>query len=201
MGISGGKDSLSLLKILSKLHPHVEAIHIPFSSTEPGTYHEFCQSLAPYHVPDIEISKLIKTTLKKPCFNCTKARRKVILEYAESRNIRKIVFAHHRDDVIETFIMNMLYQDELSTMNPRQPLFGGRFEIIRPLYMVPEYLIRKYADENSLPIAKNTCGYGDQTKRSYVRKLLHDIQLENTGRDIREHVFNSLLNPNFDFMP
>jgi tRNA 2-thiocytidine biosynthesis protein TtcA len=153
------------------------------------------------YTPDFEIEPLLSGCSKRPCYNCSRFRRKAILEFAESRNITKIVFAHHRDDVIETFFMNMLYQDEISTMVPKQKLFDGKFEIIRPLYLVPEYLIQKYADELKLPVAKNPCSFSNDTKRTEVRKLLKTIQNTNSKRDMREHIFKSILNVNTEFMP
>ncbi len=192
---------MALLSLLNQIHSHVQSIHIPFRKDESTQFHDYCNGLAKFHVAETDIESQLHDYKKKPCYYCSRLRRKYILEYAQENGISKIVFAHHRDDVVETFLMNMLYQDEISTMMPKQVLFGGKFEIIRPFFMVPEYLIQKYAVEQNLPVAKNPCAFTNDTKRESVRELLKHMQKQNQSRDIREHIFKSILHINPEFMP
>lgn len=203
VAVSGGKDSLALLQLLSKMNIRISAVHVELTHDSDLSFIPFCQDLCETTVIKTNIyekSHMIDCK-KNPCFICSRERRKVILEYANAQNIKTIVFGHHKQDVVVTFLLNMLYSREISTMNPKQELFKGDFHIIRPFYLTDESLIAKYAIYENLPIVKAYCQEDLTSKRSYIKSILLDIKHNSDGIDVYDNIFSSLKHINSDFLP
>ncbi len=201
VGISGGKDSLTLLTLLSKKYKNLLAVHVQLSPENDVSFKKYCENLTEFYIIKSNILSDIQDQKKNPCFLCSRKRRKLILEFAEQENIRKIAFGHHRDDVIETLLMNIIYSREISTMLPLQELFSGRFEIIRPLYLIEEALIQKYALEQKFPNIKQACEFESVTKRKYMRKVINSLQNDHPNINIKNNIFHSLKFIKKDFLP
>jgi len=135
---------------------------------------------------------------KNPCFLCSRLRRKRIFEIAAERGCNKIAFAHHRDDIIETLLINMFYAREISTMMPNQEIFGGRLHIIRPLAYLREDLVKKYAKQRRFPIIENRCPTSKSSRRFYIKNLLNDLEKDN--KDIRDNIFKSMSHVKMDYL-
>jgi tRNA 2-thiocytidine biosynthesis protein TtcA len=135
---------------------------------------------------------------KNPCFLCSRLRRKRIFEIAASRGCNKIAFAHHRDDIVETLLINMFYAREISTMVPNQSIFAGELHIIRPLTYIRETLVKKYAEERRFPAIKNRCPTSKTSRRLYIKRLLDELEKEN--RDIRSNIFKSMRHVKPDYL-
>jgi len=135
---------------------------------------------------------------KNPCFLCSRLRRKRIFEIAESEDCNKIAFAHHRDDIIETLLINMFYGREISTMMPSQRIFGGKLHIIRPLAYLKEELVKKYSKERQFPVLKNDCPTSLTSKRIYIKNLLK--QLEQDNPEIRDNIYKAMSHVKTDYM-
>ncbi|HQM45028.1 MAG TPA: ATP-binding protein, partial [Smithellaceae bacterium] len=148
---------------------------------------------------DIGILSHSNFNRKNPCFLCSRLRRKRIFELANEYGCNKIAFAHHRDDVIETLLINMFYGREISTMMPNQSLFSGKLHLIRPLVYLREELIKKYSRERQFPVMKNLCPSSESSKRSYVKQLLNELERENP--DIRHNIFTALNHVKPDYLP
>jgi len=198
IGLSGGKDSLSLVEILASLNLQLHLIHVKMNIDMPIP--EINRDI-PYTVVDVSGHNREFMKKKNPCFSCTRLRRRKILEFADERGIKKIAFAHHKNDVIETLLLNMFYGREISTMKPRQVLFNGLFEIIRPFYLVPEKLINKLAKELKLSIVSNLCEFDNQTKRALIKKLITQIEQESKKIDLTDNIYSSMFNIKADFLP
>ncbi|MBN2781130.1 MAG: hypothetical protein JXR21_04130 [Candidatus Marinimicrobia bacterium] len=200
VGVSGGKDSLSCLRLLSLLGLKLIAVHIGFSAESRPEIEKYCSYYADYkyiRAPQINGHK----KAGNPCYACSRQRKRLLLEQAEACNCRRIVMAHHKDDAVETLLLNMIYSREISTMTPVQALFSGDYHIIRPMYLIPEPMIVTYAREQRLPVTPRSCEFEDQTKRIFIKNLLKEIGNGSPGIDVVDNIFSSILNIKGDFLP
>jgi tRNA 2-thiocytidine biosynthesis protein TtcA len=135
---------------------------------------------------------------KNPCFLCARMRRKRVYEMAEKLCCSKIAMAHHKDDIVETLLLNIFFSREISTMVPRQKTFGGKFEIIRPLAFVEERLLQQYAWKNTFPVIENPCPEKGKSKRRFIKDLL--LRLEKEDPKLKNNIFQSMKNVKKDFL-
>ncbi|MBW6515009.1 MAG: hypothetical protein K0B81_00145 [Candidatus Cloacimonetes bacterium] len=203
LGISGGKDSIALYHLLQNYQLKLEALHIRLSSRFSIDFITQNNLTDKLEVIETDIYDQIKKSDNSlnTCFVCSRERRKRILEYANDKGIKKIVFGHHRNDVVETLLLNLLFSREISTLLPKQTLFEGRFEIIRPLYLVEEQLLISLQKEKGWQISKPVCEESISSKRQYMRDLLTQIQDQHPKIDIRDNIFSSLKSVKTSFMP
>ncbi|HDQ04767.1 MAG TPA: tRNA 2-thiocytidine(32) synthetase TtcA [Deltaproteobacteria bacterium] len=210
VGVSGGADSLVLLDLLDSSMIFVPAFSFIAVNIDMG----FDNSYRGYKILEKYLRKnnyryvMEKTDIgpvshseynkKNPCFLCSRLRRKRIFEIAAEEGCNKIAFAHHRDDIIETLLINMFYGREISTMVPKQRIFGGKMHIIRPMTLLREELIKKYCKERQFPVIKNACPTSRISKRVYVKKLLDKLSRDN--KDIRENIFKAMSHVKPDYL-
>jgi tRNA 2-thiocytidine biosynthesis protein TtcA len=211
VGISGGMDSMVLLDLLNTPMVHVPPFSLAAVHIDPG------------FDPDGDGSKILARHLeaggydavleksdigplshseynrKNPCFLCSRLRRKRIFEIAAERGCNKIAFAHHRDDIIETLLINLFYGREISTMVPDQSIFGGKLHIIRPLAYIREGLVKKYAKERCFPVIENGCPTSRTSKRRRVKELLDGLQKENPR--VRDNIWKAMGHVKTDYLP
>ncbi len=207
VGISGGIDSLALLFLLKKYNDHFQqhwniyACHIDpgFSGWDTTIIEDFCKGLdIPCKIVKTNINKRLQLVEKK-CFFCARERRRKLLEYAESLNIFQVALAHHREDVVETFLLNIIYNGEISTLVPRQSVIQGRFSFIRPIYYLDKKEIRKIAQILKIPENVNKCPYYQISKRQTIRNFLNEIALEYP--DVYNSIFNGIKNIKPSYLP
>ena len=162
VSVSGGKDSFSLLWLLRDrikripIEYHITAVHVdPGFGSHSG--HQI-RSFFSHHGFDYKIIESdfgpkahSAENRENPCFLCSRLRRKAIFELAHELGCNKIAFGHHKDDLIETFFLNIFYGASVSTMLPVQKFFGGKLIVIRPLYMTDEGTIQKYGQDPVCP--------------------------------------------------
>ena len=117
---------------------------------------------------------------------------------ADETGCNKIAFAHHKDDIIETLLLNIFYAREISTMMPSQSIFGGELHIVRPLLYIREDLVKKYAREQQLPVIENSCPTSKTSRRMFIKKLLNEMEKEN--KDIKENIFKAMGNVKMDYL-
>lgn len=110
----------------------------------------------------------------------------------------KIALGHHKDDVIETLLINMFFGREISTMMPNQELFDGKFHIIRPLVYIWEKRLKAYAARNDFPTFENPCPTADKTHRTQIKNLLNDLNRKN--KLLKENIFKSLSHVKHDYL-
>jgi tRNA 2-thiocytidine biosynthesis protein TtcA len=211
VAVSGGIDSLVLLDLLSTpmVHlPHFEllAVHIDLGFDPAHTGSRALQRF----MSDNGHTCIIKKTgigpfshspanRKKPCFLCSRLRRKEIFTIADEEGCNKIAFGHHRDDIIETLLINMFFAREISTMMPNQPIFNGKLNIIRPLAYLSEHLVKRYAHERGFAPISNLCPTAPVSHRMYVKNLLRDLEKDN--RHIRDNLFKAMSHVKLDYLP
>jgi tRNA 2-thiocytidine biosynthesis protein TtcA len=210
VGVSGGSDSLVLLNLLNTSMIFLPSFSVMAVNIDLGfdqTYGDYDSlkkyletSGCDYVMEKTDIGPRVHSdwAKKNPCFLCSKMRRKQIIEIAEEHGCNKIAFAHHKDDIIETLLLNMFYAREISTMVPNQSIFKGKFHIIRPLAYIGEHLVKKYAVEEGIPVIENRCPTAGASKRTYVKNLLDELEKDN--KDIRENIFKSMSHVKLDYL-
>ncbi|MDP1992216.1 MAG: ATP-binding protein [Syntrophales bacterium] len=211
VGVSGGMDSLSLLDLLNTPMIYV----YPFSLIAVNIDCGFDPAYGGYDMLDGYLKErgydyvVEKTDIgplshsdynrKNPCFLCSRLRRKRIFEIAAAKGCNKIAFAHHKDDIIETLLINLFYGREISTMLPNQTIFGGKLHIIRPLAYIREDLVKKYAKERGFPSIENGCPTSRTSRRRYIKDLLSELEKENP--QIRENIWKAMAHVKPDYLP
>jgi len=179
VAISGGKDSMSLLKILSKIHNPslLYPVHIyPYKDEKILKYlQDFSMNVL--SVPDrvIFLKNLLYESAGRSCYICSKGRRKTIFQEGERQKIYKIVLGHTKNDVAETFLMNILYSGNTDTIRPAQEFFNGKFTVIRPFYCVEEHEINRYRGIYHIEPQNYDCAGKESNKREVVRSFLRSL--------------------------
>jgi tRNA 2-thiocytidine biosynthesis protein TtcA len=201
VGLSGGKDSLTLMWILNH-----RLSYIPVSYElcpiyiDPGFEGGFSDSLSAYaenmgynlrvEHTDFGIIAHSSQNRENPCFLCSRLRRKRLFEIADQLGCKKLAFGHHKDDIIETFFLNICYAGEISTMLPYQSFFQDKFAVIRPLAFTDEDVIRRFAKAENFPEFENPCPSAKVSKRQEIKTLLN--QLYRSNRKIRGNIFSAM---------
>ena len=210
IGVSGGADSLALLDLLDSPMIFVPRFSFIAVNIDMGfdpsykSYDElekyFQEHNYRYVMEKTDIGNLAHSDYNKknPCFLCSRLRRKRIFEIADVEGCNKIAFAHHRDDIIETLLLNLFYGREISTMMPNQKIFGGKLHIIRPLAYLKEELVKKYSKERKFFILKNNCPTSLTSKRIYIKNLLNE--LEQDYKEIRDNIYKAMSHVKPDYL-
>lgn len=204
VGVSGGKDSLSLVTFLKErlrripINYHIIAVHIDQGYDNPAetamvrSYLDSLNVESIFLKTDYAVKAHSEENLKNPCFLCSRLRRKNFFDLAKEKNCSKIALGHNRDDLIETLLMNVFYAGEISTMLPVQSFFKGTMSIIRPLAFVPESLIKRNVRERSLPVVSPGCPSAGNSKREEVKRIIDDLRRKN--KKVPGNIFRSLSN-------
>ena len=201
VGLSGGKDSITLLYALHYLqkfyrnHFELMAITIhPGSETFDTTELEkLCNELGiEYLVYKSNISDVVFKIRKEenPCSLCANMRRGMLNSLAVEHGCNKIALGHHMDDVMETFLMSVLLNGRIHTFAPVTYLSRSNVKTIRPMIYVEEKLIRGVAKEKEFPVMNKCCPADGFTKRDYMSDLIHTLKKDIPR--IREHIFGAI---------
>jgi tRNA(Ile)-lysidine synthase TilS/MesJ len=196
VGLSGGKDSLCLLELLAKRtrihHPcfRVEAVHVRMENisyeTSTDYLEQFCAQLdVPLHIVNTSFDDMTdeKTKPKPPCFLCSWNRRKQLFNLAQQLGCNKIALGHHQDDLLRTALMNLTFQGRFDTMPAKLKMRKMPLSIIRPLCLIPEANIKRYAELSGYQKQMKLCPYEHATNRTSVEKLyLHMEQMNPEAR-------------------
>ncbi len=206
VAVSGGVDSLVMALVLDKwrkkapIHYDLVFFHIDngyWKKRGEGEDPRFSigRQLAPL---PLVISETWKKKPDDSCFQCSRQRRKQLFDYADAAECNKVAFGHHKDDLIETFFLNMIYSGNISTMLPCQKLFGGKLSLIRPMAYLEKDDIRGVAEANNLKGVPNYCPFDEHTRRDYVRKILQTIYDREPGA--KKSIFASLGNVRNEYL-
>lgn len=203
IGVSGGKDSLTLalaLKGLQRFYPkhfdiHAFTVSLGFPGTDFSPVADFmAQHEIPYDIIDTDIGPIIfeQRKEKNPCALCAKMRKGSFNDAAKAAGCNKVALGHHKEDVIETFLMSLLYEGRINTFSPVTHWDRIGLYSIRPLLFVPEQDIVYFANKNQLPIVKNPCPANGFTKREEAKQQLRLWNHNHPGTTDR--IFRAILN-------
>ena len=198
VGVSGGKDSLVLLKLLAGLRQYmdfaVEAITIDMGlGMDYSGIEEMCRALdVPYSIVKTEIAPIIFDYRKEknPCSMCAKMRRGALNQALLDRGMNKLALGHHYDDAVETFVMNLLFEGRIGCFQPVTDLDRTGIIQIRPMLYIHEKTVDSFAKRMELPVVENRCPVDKQTKREEVKKL--GFNLSSTYPDLKERIFGAM---------
>jgi len=187
VGLSGGKDSLLLLELLARRaridHPafRVEAVHIRMENISYETSTDYLQQFCDeFGVPLHLITTRFEASNKKPpCFLCSWYRRKELFNLAQKLGCNKIALGHHRDDIIHTALMNLTFQGRFGTMPALLKMRKMPLSIIRPLCLIDEADIRRYAELRGYQKVVKLCPYEHDTHRTAIANLFADMERMN----------------------
>lgn len=210
VGISGGKDSLTLLYALSELRKfypkkfevYALTVHLGIEGMDFSEIGKLCDKLeVPYYIIETEINDIVFNIRKEanPCALCAKLRKGAFNNKALELGCNKIAYAHHRDDVNETFMMSLIYEGRIHTFSPMSHLDRTNLTLIRPLLFAPEADVIGFAKRYKLPVVKNLCPADGVTKRQETKELIKQINSEAPGFHTR--LFSAIANGNVDDWP
>ena len=201
VGVSGGKDSLTLLALLAALREYYpqpyDLTAITIDMGLPGMdfapVEDFCARLGvPYRRVSTQIGPIIFEYRKEknPCSMCAKMRRGALNQALLEQGFHKVALGHHYDDAVETFLMSLLFEGRLSCFQPVTYLDRSGVTQIRPMLYLTESMIRNFAAEQQLPVVHNNCPSDKHTKRQEIKDLI--VTLSATYPDLKNRVFGAM---------
>jgi len=203
--MSGGKDSYTLLDILIKLRKrapiHFDLVAVNLDQKQPGfPEHVLPEYLAttgvPFHIENQDTYSIVRRVVpegKTTCGLCSRLRRGILYRVADELGCTKIALGHHRDDIMQTLLLNMFFGGKLKTMPPKLVSDDGRHVVIRPLAFVTEKDTTRWAQQQNFPIIPcNLCGSQENLQRQQVGEMLRDWDKRFPGRV--DNMFNALQN-------
>lgn len=210
VGISGGKDSLTLLCALhglKRFYPQkfeLSAITVDLGyekfDTEP--LRELCESLdVPYKVVKTDIAHILFEERKEsnPCSLCAKMRKGALNDAVKEMGCNKVAYAHHKDDIIETMLLSLIFEGRFHSFSPKTYLDRMDLTVIRPMMFVDEADVIGFQNKYNLPVAKSRCPIDGFTKREYAKDLVKQLNHEHPGA--KNRMFTAILNGNIQGWP
>lgn len=209
VGLSGGKDSLALVELLGRraqIHVprfKVTAVHVRVKQRD---YHsdvsyleEFCaRARVPFIVRDTEIGEA-KGKAKDPCFLCSWYRRKVLFEVAQDLGCNKIALGHHKDDLVETLVLNLVFQGSVATIPPLLQMEKMPIQMIRPLCLIEEKDLIRYAELSDYQKQTKLCPLEKASSRADVKELIKHLEALNPN--VRDSIWGAMENIKDGYLP
>ncbi|MFV0364310.1 MAG: ATP-binding protein [Suipraeoptans sp.] len=203
IGISGGKDSLTMLYALHGLmrfYPKnftlsAITVDLGYEGTDYTKVTQLCKDLdIPYTIVQSDIARILfdERKEKNPCSLCAKMRKGALNQAIKEMGCNKIAYAHHKDDIIETMLMSLLFEGRFYSFSPKAYLDRMDLTVIRPIMFVDEAQVIDFKDKYNLPVIKNKCHVDGYTKREYAKEMVQSLEKENPGS--RARMFTAILN-------
>lgn len=211
VGISGGKDSLTLLYALhglQRFYPqhfelHAVTVDLGFQNLDLSKIESICRDelKIPYTIVKTDIADVIFEQRKEsnPCSLCAKMRKGALNDAIKKEGCNKVAYAHHKDDVVETMLMSLIFEGRFHTFSPVTYLDRTGITVIRPLLYMNEADVIGFVNKNQVPVVKSPCPADGHTKREYVKQLLRQLNLENPG--VKERMFTAITTGNLQGWP
>lgn len=207
IGISGGKDSLTLLYALNALKRFYKpsftikaiTIDLGFENVNFDKIQEMCKEMnVEYRIVKTDIGKIIFDDRKEsnPCSLCAKMRKGALNTAIKEMGCNKVAYAHHKDDVVETMMMSLIYEGRIHTFSPVTYLDKMDVTVIRPLIYMKEADVKGFVNKYSLPVVKSPCPADGHTKREYIKQLVRTIHIDNPG--VKDRIFTAIQSAGID---
>lgn len=201
VGVSGGKDSLALLRLLAELRDHsavpfellAVTLDMGYEEMDFSPVADLCARLqVPYTLRQTQIREIVFDIRKEenPCALCAKLRRGILNETAVALGANKVALGHHYDDTVETFALSLIYEGRISCFLPVTYLDRTGLTLIRPMLYLHEKTIRNFAEREHLPVVHNPCPADKNTKREDVKALLYELEGRYPG--LKDNIFGGL---------
>lgn len=202
VGVSGGKDSLTLLralKELSKFYPKAFSVtaicvDLGYENTDFSGIQAYCDGLGvKLSIVHTQIARIVLDERKEkhPCALCATLRKGALVNEALLLGCNKIAYAHHMDDFVETMLMSMIYQGQFYVFPPVTRFEDKEIQVLRPMMFVKEAQVRGFCELYEIPVMKSPCPVDGTTRRQYVKELLFQIQKDCPGA--KDRMFHAIL--------
>ena len=200
-GVSGGKDSLALLRLMAELRDHspvpfslhAVTLDMGYEEMDFSPVTDLCARLkVPYTVKQTQIREIVFDIRKEenPCALCAKLRRGILNDAALELGANKVALGHHYDDAIETFLLSMIYEGRLSSFLPVTYMDRTGLTLIRPMLYLHEKTVSNFVARENLPVVHNPCPADKNTKREDVKALLYELEGRYPG--LKDNIFGGL---------
>ncbi len=210
VGISGGKDSLTLLYALhglkrfypNKFELSAITVDLGYEEFDLSLVHELCQELGvPYKVVKTDIAHILFEERKEsnPCSLCAKMRKGALNDAVKEMGCNKVAYAHHKDDIIETMLLSLIFEGRFHSFSPKTYLDRMDLTVIRPIMFVDEADVIGFKNKYNLPVVKSKCPVDGYTKRQYAKELVKQLNTEHPGA--KNRMFTAILNGDIEGWP
>lgn len=210
VGISGGKDSLTLLYAMQGLrrfypkHFELSAITVDlgYEKCDFSQVTELCKELdVPYQIVKTDIARILFDERKEsnPCSLCAKMRKGALNEAVKKMGCNKVAYAHHKDDIIETMLLSLIFEGRFHSFSPKTYLDRMDLSVIRPMMFVDEMDVIGFQHKYNLPVVKSRCPVDGFTKRQYAKDLVRELNQAHPGA--KNRMFTAILNGNIEGWP
>jgi tRNA(Ile)-lysidine synthase TilS/MesJ len=207
VGLSGGKDGLTLLVALYELKRFYPksfqicaiTLDMGFETSDYSKISSFCENLGiEYKIISSRMAELLFQVRKEtnPCSLCARMRRAALLQTAEEMGCTKLALGHHSDDVIDTFLMNLFFEGRIGTFSPSTCMEERRISVIRPLVLTSEKEILSFVHKNELPILKSPCPEDKHTERENIKNWLKILEKQNKG--LKHRIYKAIEKANIN---
>ena len=205
VGISGGKDSLTLLYALASLQRFYPkkfsliavSVDLGYKVFDLSPVTALCAALGvEYHVIPTEIGKMVFSSQNdgSPCSLCAKLRKGALNNAVKEYGCNKVAYAHHMDDVVETMFLSMIFESRFYCFPPVTYLDRADLTVIRPMIYVSEAEVKGFRNKYHLPVVENPCPVDGATKRQYAKNLVRQIHQDHPGA--RQRIFRAVMDGN-----
>ena len=210
IGVSGGKDSLTLLHALHHLRRfYPEKYELCAITVDLGLGNMDLEPVAamcrefeiPYEIISTEIGAVLFDIRKEtnPCSLCAKMRKGALNEAVKKLGYNKVAYAHHKDDIVETMILSLIFEGRFHSFSPKPYLDRMGLTVIRPMMFVNEADVIGFQRKYDLPVEKSRCPVDGLTKRQYAKELIHQLELDHPGA--KQRMFTAILNGRIEGWP
>ena len=202
VGISGGKDSLTLLYALhglKRFYPRkfdlsAVTVDLGFADFNLEPIQNLCRELeVPYKIVKSDIYDILFNVRQEsnPCSLCAKMRKGALNEAVKEMGCNKVAYAHHKDDIIETMLLSLIFEGRFYSFSPKTYLDRMDLTVIRPMMFIDEMEVIGFRNKYSLPVVKGKCPVDGHTNRQYAKELLRELNKEHPGT--KERMFHAIL--------
>jgi tRNA(Ile)-lysidine synthase TilS/MesJ len=207
VGVSGGKDSLALVEFLGKRAQvyvprfQVTAVYVRLKERSYQSDIDYLER----HCASVRVPLILRDTKigaeekKDPCFLCSWYRRKALFDVAQELGCNKIALGHHKDDIIETLLMNLIFQGSIGTIPPLLQMEKMPIQMIRPLCLLEEHDTARYAELSGYEKQLKACPFEKESSRTQMKQLLK--QLEQFNPNVRDSIWSAMENIKAEYLP